>query len=108
MSGYKINVIQKEMAKKHNVVIKSSEKKNKKIDVFDKKGNKLASIGGVYPTGKFYKDFATYIDELGLTKAKKKRSDYLKRHAKEPKFKMVKGKKIMTPSYWSDVILWDI
>lgn len=102
MSGYKIKDYQKQMAKKHNVVIKSSEKKNKKIDVFDKKGNLLASIGGVYPNGKFYKDFATYQQEIGMEKAKKKRSAYLKRHADEPKTK--DGKK--TPSYYADKILW--
>ena len=106
MSGYKINIYQLEMAKKYNVDIKSSKKKDKKIDVYDKKGNLLASIGGVYPSGKFYKDFATYIDELGLTKARKKRDAYLKRHAKEPKYKMKDGKRVYTPSYWADKILW--
>jgi len=102
MSGYKILPYQQKQADKHNVIIKSSESKNKKIDVFDKKGNKLASIGGVYPTGKFYKDFATYQTEIGMEKAKKKRSAYLKRHSNEPKTK--NGKK--TPSYWADKILW--
>lgn len=106
MSGYKIKNYQEDMAKKHNVIIKSSTKKNKKVDVFDKKGNLLASIGGVYPNGKFYKDFATYIDELGLTKARKKRLAYLKRHSKEPKYKMENGKRVYTPSYWADKILW--
>ena len=37
MSGYKILPYQQKQADKHNVIIKSSESKNKKIDVFDKK-----------------------------------------------------------------------
>jgi len=102
MSGYKIKDYQKQMAKKYNVEIKSSESKRKKIDVFDKKGNKLASIGGVYPDGKFYNDFATYQEKIGMKEAKKKRDAYLKRHKDEPKVK--DGKK--TPSYWADKILW--
>lgn len=106
MSGYKIKSLQLENARKLDVVIKPSKKKNKKVDVFDKKGNLLASIGGVYPNGKFYNDFATYIDKIGLTKARKKRDAYIKRHSKEPKFKMKDGKRIYTPSYWADKILW--
>lgn len=100
--SYKIKKLQKEKAKKLNVIIKPSTKKNKKIDVFDNQNNLLASIGGVYPDGRFYKDYATYIQELGLDKANEKRKNYLKRHAKEPKIK--DGKR--TPSYWADVILW--
>jgi len=106
MSGYKVKKYQEHMAKKNNVEIKSSNKKNKKVDVFDKQGNLLASIGGVYPNGKFYNDFATYIEDIGLVKAKLKRNAYLKRHSKDPKEKIVKGKKVKTPSYWADKILW--
>lgn len=106
MSGYKILPYQKKMADKNNVIIKTSSRKNKKIDVFDKKGNKLASIGGVYPNGKFYKDYATYQKEIGLEKANKKRLAYLKRHSKEPKIKNINGVKIYTPSYYADKILW--
>ncbi len=100
--SYKIKKLQKEKAKKLNVIIKPSTKKNKKIDVFDNQNNLLASIGGVYPDGRFYKDYATYIQELGLDKANEKRKNYLKRHAKEPKIK--DGKR--TPSFYSDKILW--
>ena len=106
MSGYKIKPYQLKMAEKHNVIIKSSEKKNKKVDVFDNKNNLLASIGGVYPNGKFYNDYATYMGKLSLMEAKKKRKAYLARHKSDPKTKTVKGKKIKTPSYWADVILW--
>lgn len=106
MSGYKIKPYQLKMAEKYNVKIKSSNKKNKKLDVYDNDNNLLASIGGVYPTGKFYNDYATYMETIGLTEAKKKRKAYLARHKSDPKTKTVKGKKIKTPSYFSDVILW--
>tara|TARA_R110000803_G_scaffold11017_1_gene33399 strand:+ start:5730 stop:6059 length:330 start_codon:yes stop_codon:yes gene_type:complete len=107
MSGYKIYTLQKLNATNEGVVIKSSKKKNKKVDVFDKKGKLLASIGGVYPNGKFYKDYATYVDLFGLTEAKKKMKAYIARHKKEPKEKIINGKKVKTPSYWADVILWE-
>jgi hypothetical protein len=95
--SYKIKKLQKEKAEKLNLVIKPSKNKNKKIDVFDKEGNKLASIGALG-----YKDYATYIQEIGLDKANIKRKNYLKRHAKEPKIK--DGKR--TPSFFADKILW--
>lgn len=102
MSGYKVKKLQLEKAKKLNLVIKSSQKKNKKIDVFNQKGELLASIGGVKPDGSFYMDYASYIQTIGLEKANVKRKNYLKRHANEPKIK--DGRR--TPSYYSDVILW--
>lgn len=102
MSGYKIKKLQLEKAKKLNLVIKSSQKKNKKIDVFNQKGELLASIGGVKKDGTFYMDYANYIEKIGLEKANEKRKNYLKRHSKEPKTK----NGVKTPSYYSDVILW--
>jgi hypothetical protein len=96
MSDYKIKKLQKDKAKKLNVEIKPSTNKKKKVDVF-KDGKKVGSVGA---SG--YKDYATYVDDIGLKEANKKRKNYLKRHSKEPKSK--DGNK--TNSYWADKILW--
>ena len=101
MSNYKIKPLQLKNAKKIGVEIKPSTNKRKKIDVF-KDGKKVGSIGAMYPDGKPYKDYATYLTLLPKKEADKKRSNYLKRHAKEPKMK--DGKR--TNSYYADVILW--
>tara|TARA_R110001632_G_scaffold64838_2_gene153953 strand:- start:260 stop:550 length:291 start_codon:yes stop_codon:yes gene_type:complete len=93
---YTIKKLQYAKASNHNVKIKPSTNKNKKIDVI-KNGEKVASIGAIG-----YKDFATYIKEKGLPYARTRRKLYLDRHKKEPKIK--NGK--YTPSYWSDKILW--
>jgi len=103
MSGYKIKSLQERKAKELGVIIKSSESKNKKIDVLDKKGNKLASIGGVKKDGRFYGDYATFIEEKGLKFANERRRLYLKRHSKYPK-KKPDGS--FTNSMYSDKILW--
>jgi len=103
MSGYKIKSLQERKAKDLGFIIKSSESKNKKIDVFDKKGNKQTSIGGVKQNGSFYGDYATFIEEKGLKFANERRRLYLKRHSKYPK-KDKEGKP--TRSYFSDKILW--
>lgn len=102
MSSYNIKPLQKQKASKIGVTIKQSTKKLKKLDVFDKAGNKLASIGAMYPDGKPYNDYATYLMKLPKPEADKKRKNYLARHKKEPKMK--NGKR--TPSYFADKILW--
>lgn len=99
---YDIKPRQKSIAKKLGLIIKPSENKNKKIDVYNKdnkdnKDKKIASIGGLG-----YMDYASYIKSIGKKEAEKKRINYLKRHAKEPKEK--NGK--MTNSKLSDLILW--
>ena len=98
MSGYKIKPLQEQKAKKLLVTIKSSTRKNKKIDVF-KKGEKIASIGGVYPDGKFYGDYATYLKNDGYEVAKKKRNAYQARHSGEQK-------KIGSNGFYAWFILW--
>tara|TARA_Y100000114_G_C11703264_1_gene299571 strand:+ start:356 stop:661 length:306 start_codon:yes stop_codon:yes gene_type:complete len=100
--AYKIKPLQRKKAKALNLIIKPSKNKMKKVDVFDKDGNKLASIGGVRRDGTYYGDYATFIKEKGKEKADKIRLRYLKRHRKEPKEK--DGKK--TPSWYADNILW--
>jgi len=100
--SYKPKPLQIQKAKKLGLTIEPSTKSNKKIDVKNKDGKVLASIGGVKKDGSFYMDYASYIEKIGFKDAKVKRKNYLARHSKEPKEK--DGKK--TPSYYSDKILW--
>jgi len=94
--SYQIKPRQKVQAKKIGVSIKPSENKKKKVDVFKDK-IKVGSIGAIG-----YSDYATYIKTIGKKEADKKRTNYLKRHEKEPKIK--NGKR--TNSYYADIILW--
>ena len=74
-------------AKKIDVVVKPSTRKGKKVDVFSKSGEKLASIGDVN-----YYDFT-------VTRDKKRQAAYQARFAKT-------RNKVGTPSYYADRILW--
>lgn len=85
-------------AEKIGVIIKPSKNPKKKIDVYNKKGIFLTSIGDIK-----YKDFPTYL-ELEKNKkivpgtAEKKRRAYKKRHI----FKNIKN----SSSYFANKILW--
>jgi hypothetical protein len=79
--------IARRKASKIGVSVKPSTVKNKKLDVFDKNGKKLASIGHLD-----YEDFNTHGDE-------NRRRLYKIRHEKT---RHKKG----TPSYFADQILW--
>jgi len=94
---YVITDYTKDKAKQLNVIVKKSTNKNKKIDVFDMKGNKLASIGAIG-----YLDYPTYTKTKGLQFANERRRLYLIRHSKNPDKK--DGK--FTPSYWAKTLLW--
>jgi len=94
---YVITDYTKDKAKQLNVIVKKSTNKNKKIDVFDMKGNKLASIGAIG-----YLDYPTYTKTKGLHFANERRRLYLIRHSKNPDKK--DGK--FTPSYWAKTLLW--
>ena len=82
-------------AKKLGVKIKRSKKKNKKLDVFDKQGNLLASVGD-----KRYNHYHSYIRIKGKEFADKRRRLYKIRHNK------TRGK-VGSPSYYADKLLWD-
>ena len=84
MSDYKIKKLQKDKAKKLNVEIKPSTNKKKKVDVF-KDGKKVGSVGA---SG--YKDYATYVDDIGLKEANK--------NYKVARGKALKGVKVTTVS----------
>jgi len=90
---YHITDYSKQKAKKLNVDIKPSNKKNKKIDVI--KNNKIvASIGDVR-----YSDYPTYIKSSGLIYADNRRKLYKNRHKKDLNVKNSAG-------YYADKILW--
>ena len=76
------------------VTIKPSTVDGKKIDVFNKQGKKLASIGALG-----YGDYPTFWNEKGKEYADKKRKAYKSRHAKD---RVVRG----TAGYYADKILW--
>ena len=62
-------------AKKANVIVKASRNKKKKLDVYNKDGKRIASVGA---TG--YSDYPTYLRERGGEYAKKRRELYHARH----------------------------
>jgi len=74
---YKILPYSLKQAKKLNVKIKPSNKLNKKIDVFDKFGNFIVSVGQYG-----YLDYPYYLKYYGKEIANKKRSNYHLRHLK--------------------------
>lgn len=94
---YIITDYTKKQAKINNVIVKPSINTKKKLDVFNKKGDKLASIGAIG-----YMDYPNYMKSRGKAYADERRRLYKIRHAKEIKIK--DGK--FTPSHWADVLLW--
>lgn len=92
--SYRIKRYSYTQAKKLGVTIKPSTVQGKKIDVFNSKGDKLASIGAIG-----YGDYPTFILEKGKAYADEKRRLYKMRHAKD---RVVRG----TAGYYADKILW--
>lgn len=92
---YKITEYTKEQAKKLNVEVKPSKRKNKKIDVFDKKDGKyLASVGQLG-----YKDYGVYLKEKGKEYANERREMFYKRFGKNVD-------KPNTNTFYSAKLLW--
>jgi len=91
---YKIKDYSYKQAKKYNVLIFPSKRKNKKIDIFTTNGDYLASIGHI-----MYKDYPTYLQEEGRQIAEDHRRRYKLRHQKD-------RKNIGSPGFFADVILW--
>ena len=77
----------KERAKQLGVTVKASTRKHKKLDVFDRSGKKITSIGDIR-----YSDFLQHGDE-------DRRKRYKKRHEKY-------RHEVGTASYYADRILW--
>ena len=90
---YQIKPYSYEQAKKLNVEIKPSNKKDKKIDVYkDKKY--ICSVGDIH-----YYDYPTYIQNNGIKFANERRKLYKQRHNKYRNIKNSSG-------YFADKILW--
>jgi len=91
---YQIRPYTYKRAKKLGVVVKQSKNKTKKIDVFDKKGRLLASVGarGMY-------DYPTYMAKTSRKMAEERRKLYKIRHKKD---RFRRG----TPGYYADQLLW--
>ena len=92
--AYRIKPYSYRKAESLGVEIKPSKVDGKKIDVFNKKGEKLASIGAIG-----YGDYPTFIVQKGKEFADEKRRLYKLRHAKD---RVVRG----TAGYYADKILW--
>ena len=91
---YKVTNYTKQQAKKLNVKITPSEKKNKKLDVFTTSGKYITSVGD-----NRYKDYPTYINEKGQKYADDRRKLYKARHEKDRKVRNSAG-------YYADKLLW--
>jgi len=91
---YRITSYTKGKAKSLGVIIKPSTVKGKKIDVFNKKGDKLASIGAIG-----YGDYPTFVRKKGLEYADSRRRMYKIRHEKD-------RHKAGTAGYYADKLLW--
>ena len=92
--GYTITKYSRDQAAKLGVTIKPSTNKGKKIDVFDKDGKKLVSIGALNMS-----DYPTYMKSKGKEYADERRRLYRIRHGKTMD-------KIGSPSYYAARILW--
>jgi hypothetical protein len=91
---YEILPLTKKKAKQLNLIVKPSESKNKKIDVYDKKGFFITSIGA-----KGYWDYAYYLKYFGKQMADERKRLYKIRHKKDIN---KKG----TPGYYAYKLLW--
>jgi hypothetical protein len=91
---YKISLYTRKKAKKLNVIVLPSEKRNKKIDVYDIYGNLLASIGD--PN---YLDYPSYLKYCGKKIAEDRRKAYKIRHEND---RHIKG----SAGYYADQLLW--
>jgi hypothetical protein len=90
---YKITNYTKRQAKKLNVDVKPSTRKNKKLDVY-KNGVYIVSVGDSR-----YSDYPTYIKTHGINYANERRRLYKARHEKT---RGVVG----SASWYADKLLW--
>jgi hypothetical protein len=92
--AYRISSYTLEQAYKLGVTVKPSSVKGKKIDVFNKKGEKLASVGAIG-----YGDYSTFKSLYGKEYADKRRKLYKIRHESD---RHVRG----TNGWYADKLLW--
>ena len=74
---YVISNHSKKQAKKLNLIIKVSTRKNKKIDVYDADNNYINSIGDIN-----YNDYGSYLEIYGKIYANHRKILYHNRHKK--------------------------
>ena len=91
---YVISNHSKKQAKKLNLIIKVSTRKNKKIDVYDADNNYINSIGDIN-----YNDYGSYLKIFGQIFADHRRELYHTRHKKGIEI-------INSKQYLSANILW--
>lgn len=72
-------------AKKLNLIIKVSNKKGKKIDVYDADNNYINSIGAIG-----YNDYGSYLNIYNLEYANQRKKLYILRHKKNSDAKYLK------------------
>jgi hypothetical protein len=92
--SYSITNYTRRKAKQMDLIVKRSTNKSKKIDVFSKRGKKLASVGALGMN-----DFPTYIQKRGMKFAKTRRRLYRIRHERD---RHVRG----TSGWYADKLLW--
>lgn len=92
--AYKILPYTFSQAEKIGVTVKPSTNAQKKIDVFDKSGKKLASVGAIG-----YLDYPYYILKHGKKYADERRRLYKIRHESDRHIKGSNG-------YYADKLLW--
>jgi len=91
---YKIKPYTLEKARELDVVVKPSNIKKKKIDIYNKKGEYITSVGHIS-----YSDFPTYIESKGFDYALKRRDLYKIRNNK---YRHIVG----SDSWYADNLLW--
>jgi len=97
--SYKIKKYSYDQAKKLGVTIKPSKNKGKKIDVFNKEGEKLASVGALGMN-----DYPTFMEkekkgQVPEGTANKRRKAYKTRHESDRHKRGSNG-------FFADKILW--
>ena len=91
---YHITPYSYQQAESLRVDIYPSRRKYKKIDVYNKKGEYICSIGDIR-----YGDYPTFMNTVGKVQADIHRKRYKQRHEKD---RHVVG----TAGYYADKILW--
>lgn len=94
MKRYSITNYTRRQAKKLGLTVKPSLVKNKKIDVFNKRGEKVASVGALGMN-----DYPTYMKKYGNSYAKTRRRLYKMRHEKDRHIPHSNG-------WYADKLLW--
>jgi hypothetical protein len=91
---YRILPYTQAQARRLNVIVRPSTRQNKKLDVYDRNGYYLTSVGA-----KGYLDYPNYRKLFGKQVADQRRRLYKQRHQADRK---VKG----SPGYFADQLLW--